>query len=225
MEVRKKTGKKSGKSARYFHKKGINLIQNEEKKKHLLLTIVAALLVVVLLELAVKYGVLDLYAKLSDARDRYDDQHVKYVAAQNELRDYDDVLLEYRTYSRDWMEKDTSGKYVSVDRRDVLDLIESKMMKKGQIMSASVKGMDVNIQMTGMNLKQISQMCAELETSPIVASAILMSAGTVKDTSKPTVTEDENGEPIETGEDSVSSGSVLTFQIRIRLQSEEKKEG
>lgn len=218
MEAKKKTGRKA---AKYFHKKGINLIQNEEKKRHLLLTIVAAMLVVVLLELGLKYGVLDLYSKLSAAQEQYDNMHVKYVAAQNELRDYDDVLLEYRTYSRDWMEKDTSGKYVSVDRRDVLDLIESKMMKKGQIKNASVAGKDVNIDMTGMNLKQISQMCAELETSPIVESAILMSAGTEKEANRPTETEDG-----ETRGSNVSSGSILTFHIRIHLKNpEEKVEG
>lgn len=220
MEAKKKTGKKAG---RYYNKKGINLIQNEEKKRHLLLTIIAALLVVVLLELGLKYGVLDLYSKLSAAQEQYDNMHVKYVAAQNELRDYDDVLLEYRTYSRDWMEKDTSGKYVSVDRRDVLDLIESKMMKKGQIQNVSVVGTDVNVDMTGMNLTQISQMCAELETSPIVESAVLTSAGTMK-TERPA--EEEEGEDGETGKRNVSSGSVLTFHIRIRLQNpDEKVEG
>lgn len=218
---KKSTGKKN---IRYPEKKGINLIQNDEKNRHLLLTVAITLLVIVLLELGLKYGVLDLYTKLGSVSEEYDNMHIKYVAAQNQLRDYDDVLMEYRTYSMDWMEKDTSGKYVSVDRRDVLDLVETKMRRNGDVRSLSVKGTDVNIEMSGMNLKQISQMCAELESSPIVESAILLSAGTDKKAAEKTGTAD--AENSENAEKRVSSGSVLTFKILIRLQAaEEKKEG
>ena len=216
MEDKKK--KNAKKTARYPDKKGINLIQNEEKKKHLLLTILIAALVVILLELGIKYGVLDLYSKLNAAEEEYDNVHIRYVAAQNQLRDYDDVLMEYRTYSMDWMEKDTSGKYVSVDRKDVLDLIESKMMRSGRVNSLNVSGMTVNVEMSGLNLRQISQMCAELETSPIVESAILMSAGTDE---KAEAAVEETGE---TGETGVSSGNVLTFKILIRLRTPQEKE-
>ena len=222
--------KNSGKrSVKYPNKKGINLIQNDEKQKNLLMTILIVLAAIVLLELGLKYGVLDLYSKLNKAAAEYDEMHIKYVAAQNQLRDYDDVLMEYRTYSMDWMEKDTTGKYVSVDRRDVLDLIETNMMRRGTIKSLNVKDKTVNVEMSGMNLKQISQMCAELETSPIVESAILMSAGTDKAAQKALEAEAEAAEADAdgTGEavERVDSGSVLTFNIMIRLQrAPEEKE-
>jgi len=199
-------------------KKGINLIQNEEKQRHLFLTIILVLVIIGLLEIGVKYGVLDLYTKLSEAAEQYDAVHVNYVAAENALRDYDDVLMEYRTYSMDWMEKDESGKYVSVDRRDVLDLIESKMRRVGEVETISVSGNNANVEMSGMDLKGISQMCAELESSPIVDSAILMSAGTkekAKDTVKTETNED--GETIEVVEP-VKKGDNLSFNILIRLK-------
>lgn len=216
MEAKKKnTGKKM---LRIPDKKGINLIQNEEKHRHLFLTIILVLVVIGLLEIGIKYGVLDLYTKLNKAADDYDAVHVQYVAAENALRDYDDVLMEYRTYSMDWMEKDTSGKYVSVDRRDVLDLIESKMRRVGEVETISISGSNANVEMSGMDLRQISQMCAELETSPIVESAILMSAGT-NDKDKVQSEESEDGVNVEKGDN-------LSFNILIRLQSaEEEQEG
>ena len=207
--IKKSSKKQSKKAARFSEKKGINLIQNQEKNKHLMMTVLIAIVAVLLLEVGFKYGVLDLYTKLNTARDQYNDVHVQYVAAQNQLTDYDDVLLEYRTYSMDWMENDTSGKYVSVNRREVLDVIETDMMKLGTVRELSIKGNTVNIQMTGMNLKEISAMCAELETRPIVKSAVLMSAQTIKDDNAPDT-------------ESVAEGSNLAFNIRVIIQSADK---
>lgn len=207
--IKNSNKKQSKKAARFSEKKGINLIQNQEKNKHMLITIFVTIVAALLLEVGFKYGVLDIYTKLNTARDEYNDVHVQYVAAQNQLQDYDDVLLEYRTYSMDWMENDTSGKYVSVNRREVLDVVEDEMMKLGEVRSLSIKGNTVNAQMTGMDLKGISAMCARLEERPIVKSAVLMSAQTIKSNSA-------------SDTESVAEGDNLAFNIRIIIQSAEK---
>lgn len=222
--VKEKTAKKSGKkAARFSEKKGINLIQNQEKNKHMLFTVLAAVVAVVLLEVLFKYGVLDLYSKLNDARAQYDDVHIQYISTQNQLKDYDDVLLEYRTYSMDWMENDTSGKYVSINRREILDLLESKVMKLGNVSDVSIKGNDVTIKMTGLDLRQISAMCTELEESPIVKSAVFTSGEkiTKEDTNVTPETETDGETDVETDVETEETKDELSFNIRIRLQKPE----
>ena len=85
-------------------KTGINLNLQEDRqrdRRNLCSSVfwaIAALVTVV-----VNFGVLQQYRRLDKAQAAYDRVHTQYVSAQEALSDYDRVLLEYRTYSMDWM--------------------------------------------------------------------------------------------------------------------------
>jgi len=174
---KKEKGKKAvTKVSKIPSKKGINLARKDEEfnrqKKTLLYVIIAGVCLIALS----KFGVYDQIDKLNDAKEAYEATHAQYETINAQLADYDEVLLEYRTYSMDWLENDDSGRFVDVDRRKILDMIEAKIMPKGEVSSVNISGNTVNISMSGMTLKQISAMCAEIEETDFVSSAVLNNA-------------------------------------------------
>ena len=92
--------------------------------------------------------------------------------------------------------------FVGVDRKEVLDLIETVMMKRGQVLSIEIYENTAKISMKGMNLEEISEMIRSLKNSPIVSEAQLNIAHT-----------DEN-----------KPASVLSFSVTIYLQQEQEAE-
>ena len=92
--------------------------------------------------------------------------------------------------------------FVGVDRKEVLDLIETVMMKRGQVVSVEIYDDTAKVSMKGMNLKELSAMIKSLKTSPVVSDAQLNIAQT-----------DENRE-----------ASVLSFSVTIYLQQEQEAE-
>lgn len=184
-------------------KVGINLNMREKRTRTVLSLVggIAAMLVVV--GLVGKFGVYDQYARLSKAEKAYGEVHQEYESVLQELTGYDEVLTEYRTYSMDWMtgsSDDSKGyNYVAVDRREVLDLIESEMMTRGTVNSVAVRDDRVTVGMSGMSLDEISVMFSSIEQHDIVKSVELDVAETERD--KP--------------------ASILSFTVNIVLNTEE----
>ncbi len=127
-----------------------------------------------------KFGVADQYNRLSEAERSYAEVHAQHKEMQQAIADYPAVEQEYRTYSRSWLTED-SGLAVSVDRLDVLDLLEDHMMTCGNVRSFSISGTTVFVSMSGMNLEEISVMFIDLQQQPIVKSASLNIASTADD--------------------------------------------
>ena len=192
---------KQKKPTRFLTKKGINLAADYDARNRRLSMILGSIIVVVVVFAVAKFGVYDLIDRRNAAISEYTAVHVQYEDAQQKLVNYDEVLLEYRTYSMEWMENDTSGKYVSVPRREILNMIEKNMMKKGDVSEIEIEGDSVIVTMSGMNLKEISKMCTKLEELDFVEDATLQTASS------------ENGVK-EDNED-------LTFVIMIQLHSNE----
>ena len=85
------------------------------------------LAIAALVTVVVNFGVLQQYRRLDKAQAAYDRVHTQYVSAQEALADYDRVLLEYRTYSMDWMTAAGSEDIpAAVDRQAALDLLEQE---------------------------------------------------------------------------------------------------
>lgn len=184
-------------------KKGINLNMREQQTGAAVTLIVGIAVIFVLVCAVAKFGVIDQYQRLSKAQGEYTAVHQTYVNGQKELEDYDQVLMEYRTYSRDWMEgEDETGRLVSVDRIEVLDLVEAHMMNRGSVTSLEVQGETAQVSMTGMTLDEISRMFADLQAQPIVASVELNLAETEKD----------------------MPASILSFSMNITLQPAAEEE-
>lgn len=172
----------SGKTLRLPTKKSINLAKRESNSKNLATAAVGLVLIALISAGVAKFGVIDPLARLSEAESNYAAVHAQYVQLQNAIGEYPSVEHEYRTYSRSWMQSEKSDLFVSVDRADVLDLLETQLMPYGTVKTVTVKASTVVVTMSGMNLTQISEMFGALQQQSIVATASLTIASTMDDT-------------------------------------------
>lgn len=164
--------------------------------------VIGMAVIAVLVLLMVKFCVFDQYARLSRAEADYNSVYQKNQELTEKVKNYDDIILEYRACSMSFISDENDENFVGVDRKDVLDLIETVMMKRGQVASVEIYDDTAKVSMKGMNLKEISAMIKSLKTSPVVSDAQLNIAQT-----------DENRE-----------ASVLSFSVTIYLQQEQEAE-
>ena len=164
--------------------------------------VIGMAVIAVLVLLMVKFCVFDQYARLSRAEADYNSVYQKNQELTEKVKNYDDIILEYRACSMSFISDENDENFVGVDRKDVLDLIETVMMKRGQVVSVEIYDDTAKVSMKGMNLKEISAMIKSLKTSPVVSDAQLNIAQT-----------DENRE-----------ASVLSFSVTIYLQQEQEAE-
>lgn len=190
---------KAGKAAQYPTKRSVNLAKRDTNNQDIKTLVIGVILIIILCFLVVKFGISDQYARLSAAESEYAQVHTQYVDMQNSLKNYAQVEQEYHTYSRDWMTNSESTD-VTVDRTEVLDLIEQSLMSYGDINSFKVNANVVSVSMSGMNLSEISTMFSNLQAQSLVESANLNIASTQK-----------------------SSTEALEFSITITLASQDEE--
>lgn len=160
-------------------KRTINLAKRESHRRDIV-TLAVGIFVILLLSFCVaKFGVIDQLARLTEAEREYNSVHTQYLEMKEAVAKYPEVEREYHTYSRKWMSED-SEVAVSVDRLDVLTLIEQHMMNVGNVETVMVSGDLVLVTMNGMNLEEISVMLADLSRQDTVASTALTIASTTK---------------------------------------------
>ena len=173
----------------------INLAKRESRKKDMITLGVGIVLIAGLSAAVAKFAVIDQLERLSQAEGAYNAVHVQYVAMQQAVADY-------RTYSRSWMLSGDTNGLARVDRADVLDLVEARLLPYGRINTLSLRDSVMVVSMSGMNLSQISAMFERLQTEKIVASASLNMAST-----------EEKDDP----------NALLDFTITIALQPEQEE--
>ena len=180
----------------------INLAKRESRKKDMITLGVGIVLIAGLSAAVAKFAVIDQLDRLSQAEGAYNAVHVQYVAMQQAVADYPNVEERYRTYSRSWMLSGDTNGLTRVDRADVLDLVEARLLPYGRINTLSLRDSVMVVSMSGMNLSQISAMFERLQTERIVASASLNMAST-----------EEKDDP----------NALLDFTITIALQPEQEE--
>ena len=180
----------------------INLAKRESRKKDMITLGVGLVLIAGLSAAVAKFAVIDQLDRLSQAEGAYNAVHVQYVAMQQADADYPNVEERYRTYSRSWMLSGDTNGLARVDRADVLDLVEARLLPYGRINTLSLRDSVMIVSMSGMNLSQISAMFEWLQTEKIVASASLNMAST-----------EEKDDP----------NALLDFTITIALQPEQEE--
>ena len=180
----------------------INLAKRESRKKDMITLGVGIVLIAGLSAAVAKFAVIDQLERLSQAEGAYNAVHVQYVAMQQAVADYPNVEERYRTYSRSWMLSGDTNGLAQVDRADVLDLVEARLLPYGHINTLSLRDSVMVVSMSGMNLSQISAMFERLQTEKIVASASLNMAST-----------EEKDDP----------NALLDFTITIALHPEQEE--
>ena len=161
-------------------KTGINLNLQEDRQRDRRTLLIGILAIAALVTVVVNFGVLQQYRRLDKAQAAYDRVHTQYVSAQEALADYDRVLLEYRTYSMDWMTAAGSEDIpAAVDRQAALDLLEQEMLSHGSLTALQITQNTMNVDMSGMTLDQISAIVDSVSLS--VASTEEGKAATIMD--------------------------------------------
>lgn len=201
MSTAVKTNKASN-AVKLPTKTRINLAKRESRKKDMITLGVGIVLIAGLSAAVAKFAVIDQLERLSQAEGAYNAVHVQYVAMQQAVADYSNVEERYRTYSRSWMLSGDTNGLTQVDRADVLDLVEARLLPYGRINTLSLRDSVMVVSMSGMNLSQISAMFERLQTEKIVASASLNMAST-----------EEKDDP----------NALLDFTITIALQPEQEE--
>ncbi len=201
MSTAVKTNKASN-AVKLPTKTRINLAKRESRKKDFITLGVGIVLIAGLSAAVAKFAVIDQLERLSQAEGAYNAVHVQYVAMQQAVADYPNVEERYRTYSRSWMLSGDTNGLARVDRADVLDLVEARLLPYGRINTLSLRDSVMVVSMSGMNLSQISAMFERLQTEKIVASASLNMAST-----------EEKDDP----------NALLDFTITIALQPEQEE--
>ena len=201
MSTAVKTNKASN-AVKLPTKTRINLAKRESRKKDMITLGVGLVLIAGLSAAVAKFAVIDQLDRLSQAEGAYNAVHVQYVAMQQAVADYPNVEERYRTYSRSWMLSGDTNGLAQVDRADVLDLVEARLLPYGRINTLSLRDSVMVVSMSGMNLSQISAMFERLQTEKIVASASLNMAST-----------EEKDDP----------NALLDFTITIALQPEQEE--
>lgn len=179
----------------------MNLAQRESHSRSTLTLTLGLVLIVVLSFCVANFGVLRQLDRQRAAENAYNTVHSQYTQMQQALADYDDVELQYRTYSRTWMQEEDSPFYIPVDRLEVLDLLEGYLMPYGTVKTVLVEDDVAIITMSGMDLEQISAMFQRVQQQPIVKSASLTIAATPR----------------------LSRTDLLDFSVTITLQPADKE--
>lgn len=146
------------KASKYPTKRTVNLAQRESHSRSTLTLTLGLVLIVVLSFCVANFGVLRQLDRQRAAENAYNTVHSQYTQMQQALADYDNVELQYRTYSRTWMQEEDSPFYIPVDRLEVLDLLEGYLMPYGTVKTVLVEDDVAIITMSGMDLEQISAM-------------------------------------------------------------------
>lgn len=202
MEIAVKKKPATASAVKLPGKTTVNLAQKESRKKNVLTIVIGVTAILLISGAVAKFGVIDQYARLDAAEAEYNATHVQYVQSQNAVAEYPQVEKRYRTYSRKWMEDAASDGLVTVDRVEVLNLMEKYLRSVGTVNSLSVSDTTMVVNMEDMTLSQISQMLSQVEAQPIVAAAALNVAAT---------------------EDAKEDNAILSFTLTIQLQPEQKE--
>ena len=143
----------SSRAPKYPSKRTVNLAQHESHSRRTLTLSLGLALIVLLSFCVANFGVLRQLDRQRDAEQAYSAVHSQYTQMQQALAGYDDVELQYRTYSRTWMQAEESPLYVPVDRLEVLDLLQTYLMPYGTVNRVLVQEDVAIVTMSGMDLE------------------------------------------------------------------------
>ena len=201
MKLELGMGNGAKKPVKYPTKRTVNLAKRESHSQSVMTLSIGTAVIIVLVVLVVKFGVLDQLARQSAAESAYNTVHTQYTEMQSAVEKYPEVERVPHLFQK----MDAAGgfgAFVSVDRQEVLDLMENCPAAYGTIKAVTISDDVMIVSMSGMNLQEISAMFEILQQQPIVKAADLTIASTEK-----------------------TAGEDLDFSVTITLQPADTAEG
>ena len=162
------------------NKQSMNLAVFEKKQVNPVRILVTVLVLVLVFVVVGKFGIVDRYEKVNQARSAMQDQQDLYNALLIANAEYNDVLLEFNKYSFGAM---TDEERAVADRGEVLDLIEGYLVSAARIEKVSLTANELNVEMSGINLEKASSLMKNLMTDELVKNVTVSNANTKEDES------------------------------------------
>lgn len=131
-----------------------------------------------LLLAAAKFAIYDLWSEVHQRRETLAAAQAHLAAVMQELADYNEVWERYCIYAA------TDEERATIDRIEVLTLLDATIGSQAQMKSISVNGDVVQVQFSGVTLAQTAQIVNALETSPLVAGTVVNTAATPQNTTE-----------------------------------------
>ncbi len=153
-------------------KRTMNLYYKPDKTTRPATIALYVLFALSLLLAAAKFGVYDLLMKLDETQSELARTQATEQQYAMQLTDYDDVLHQYHLYNATDDEKNTT------DRMEILDMLESLVRSRADVVSYSIAGPTVSFQMSGITLGESAEIIRSLRESPLVATASVNTAAT-----------------------------------------------
>ena len=154
-------------------KKGINLAKREEKTISFKKLLPWLLLVLVVMAALAKFGVIDRFETLRQAQAEAEAADTQKLMAMQAVKDYNDVEAEYRRYAVDWMGAQEAA---HVSRETVLALVKEELLPCGRVLSLSSSANGLSVSMSGLSLKQASELVNTLSARKEVSKVTFGSA-------------------------------------------------
>lgn len=163
----------------YPSKRDMNLAMREKPQTNRSLAVLAVLLVIAFIGAFYLFAVRRVLNEVDSAATAADNAEAQLAAIQEQTAHYDDVLDEYQSYTV--VSNAMTG---TVNPLDCLNLIETQLVDKAQVESYSVADHLVSVQLSGVTLRDVSEIYASLTASPLVSSVQVYTASTQKDSTE-----------------------------------------
>ncbi len=174
--------------SRYPSKTSMNLVQREKTEWSLSRAVPSVLIVVVLVGLFVKFGIVDQYARVSEATQEVTQAQAQLDALDASLTGYDSLKGEYAQYSTDYLSSDSA---TLVDRTTILGTIEDTLMSKATVTSVAISGNDVTVSLSGASLASVGEMARQIQQMSSVSSVSVSTASSKATTSNTSATDSD----------------------------------
>lgn len=163
----------------YPSKRDMNLAMREKPQTNRSLAVLAVLLVIAFIGVFYLFAVRRVLDEVDSAAAAADNAEAQLAAIQEQTAHYDDVLDEYQSYTV--VSNAMTG---TVNPLDCLNLIETQLVDKAQVESYSVADHLVSVQLSGVTLRDVSEIYASLTASPLVSNVQVYTASTQKDSTE-----------------------------------------
>lgn len=163
----------------YPSKRDMNLAMRENPQTNRPIAVLAVLLVIAFIGVFYLFAVRRVLDEVDSAAAAADNAEAQLAAIQEQTAHYDDVLDEYQSYTV--VSNAMTG---TVNPLDCLNLIETQLVDKAQVESYSVADHLVSVQLSGVTLRDVSEIYASLTASPLVSNVQVYTASTQKDSTE-----------------------------------------
>ena len=198
------------KKVKYPVKKQINLLRFETEKSHSK-DILSIILIVLCLVAFAKFGVYDQFMKLQAAQREYGIAQDQLIELRQGNATYEDIKKEYDKVTEWYM---TEEEKATIDKMDVLKMLEDDLMPYVSVVNVSVAGTTVTVQTGETTLETVAEFLLRLQndkrnrtatvtttstagSGTVVATIIIDFAGGKEEVQEEKKTEEDINEEVE----------------------------